>query len=108
MFRKDGSITESTKSIKLFSKKVTKSLNILVYLCMKTAIFFLFTTFISIACLEAALGSKHPVILYIVGFGVWALFAWYCSARMKKRAERRNMERQFNDFMRANRHQQRF
>lgn len=75
---------------------------------MKTVILFLFVTFISIACLESALGSKHPLILYVIGFGVWALFAWYCSARMKKQATRRDMERQFNDFMRANRHQQRY
>jgi hypothetical protein len=72
---------------------------------MKTAIFFLFTTFISIACLETALGSKHPAILYVIGFGVWALFAWYCSARMRKQAAKRDRERQFNDFMRANRRQ---
>ena len=75
---------------------------------MKSVIFFLFITFISIACLESALGSKHPLILYLIGFGVWALFAWYCSVRMKKQANRRDMERQFNDFMRANRHQQRY
>lgn len=72
---------------------------------MKSVIIFLFITFISIACLEAALGSKHPVILYIIGFGVWVLFAWYCSAQMKKRTAKRNMERQFSDFMRSNRHQ---
>jgi hypothetical protein len=72
---------------------------------MKAAIFFLFTTFISIACLETALGSKHPLILYVIGFGVWALFAWYCSARMRKQVAKRDRERQFNDFMRANRRQ---
>ena len=67
---------------------------------MKTAIFFLFITFISIACLETALGSKHPVILYIIGFGVWGLFGWYCSVRMRKKAERRIQEQQFQEFMR--------
>jgi hypothetical protein len=70
---------------------------------MKTVVFFLFVTFISIACLESALGSKDPLILYIIGFGVWGLFTWYCSAKMRKQAARRHMERQFNDFMRANR-----
>jgi len=70
---------------------------------MKTVIFFLFSTFISIACLEAALDSKHPLILYVIGFGVWALFVWYCSGRAKRRAQRQDMERQFNEFMRANR-----
>jgi hypothetical protein len=67
---------------------------------MKTAIFFLFTTFISIACLMSALGAKHPVLLYAIGFGVWGLFAWYCSARIKKKAEQRARENQFRNFMR--------
>ena len=68
---------------------------------MKSAVFFLFCTFISIACLETALGAKHPLLLYSIGFGVWGLFAWYCSARNKKQAQRRDMERQFNEFMRS-------
>jgi hypothetical protein len=75
---------------------------------MKTAIFFFFCTFVSVACLGSALGSKQPVLLYVIGFGVWGLFLWYCSAVMKKRAERRDRERYFNDFMRANRRQQRY
>lgn len=68
---------------------------------MKTAIFFLFTTFISIACLEAALGSKHPILLYVIGFGVWILFVRYCNRVIKRKAERRQMEQQFQDFMRT-------
>jgi hypothetical protein len=75
---------------------------------MKSVIFFLFTTFISIACLMSALGAPHPVLLYAIGFGIWGLFLWYCSVRMRKQAARRDMERQFNDFMRANRRHQRF
>jgi O-antigen/teichoic acid export membrane protein len=67
---------------------------------MKTAIFFLFTTFISITCLETALGSKQPVLLYVIGLGVWALFAWYCLGRIKKKAERRRYEQHFRNFMR--------
>ncbi len=67
---------------------------------MRAVIFFLFTTFISIACLMSALGAPHPVLLYTIGFGVWGLFLWYCSARMKKKAERREMEDQFRNFMR--------
>jgi hypothetical protein len=70
---------------------------------MKSVVFFLFTTFISIACLETALGSKHPALLYIIGFGVWVLFAWYCSAQGKKRARRNEMERQFQNYMRNSR-----
>ena len=68
---------------------------------MKTAIFFLFTTFISIACLMAALGSKHPALLYAIGFGVWGLFLWHCSLRMKKKAARRSGEKIFQEFMRV-------
>jgi hypothetical protein len=67
---------------------------------MKTVIFFLLITFISIACLEAALGAKHPLLLYAIGFGVWGLFAWYCSVRMKKKAEKRIHEQHFREFMR--------
>lgn len=67
---------------------------------MKSVIFFLFTTFISIACLMSALGAAHPVLLYAIGFGVWGLFLWYCSALMKKKAERREMEDQFRNFIR--------
>lgn len=70
---------------------------------MKTVVFFLFTTFISIACLETALASKHPALLYLIGFGVWGLFVWYCSARGKKRAKREEMERQFQNHMRNGR-----
>ncbi len=72
---------------------------------MKTALLFIFTTFISIACLESALGAKHPLILYVIGFGVWALFARYCTAKAKRRKERRNMERRFSEFMRGERRQ---
>ena len=67
---------------------------------MKSVLFFLLITFISIACLESALGSAHPLVLYVIGFGVWGLFAWFCAARQKKQAIRRDMERQFRDFMR--------
>ncbi|BAU55646.1 hypothetical protein [Mucilaginibacter gotjawali] len=67
---------------------------------MKTALIFLFTTFISIACLMSALGSPHPVLLYLIGFGVWGLFLWHCSLRMKKKEERRMHEQQFQEFMR--------
>lgn len=67
---------------------------------MKTTLFFLFTTFISIACLETALDAKHPLLLYAIGFGIWGLFAWGMSRRIKKKAERRMHEQQFQDFMR--------
>jgi len=76
-------------------------LNILVYLTMKTAIYFIFSCFISTGAFLAALSGKHPFALYIVGFGIWALFLWSYSTRSKKEAERRNGERLFQDYMRA-------
>jgi len=40
------------------------------------------------------------MLLYAVGFGIWALFIWGVYRRMKKNDERRSMERQFQDYMR--------
>lgn len=68
---------------------------------MKTVIYFIFTCFISTGAFLAALSSKHSFILYIVGLGIWALFLWGYSRRAKKEAERRNGERLFQDYMRA-------
>ncbi len=70
---------------------------------MKTAVFFLFTLFISIACLETALGANHPLLLYAIGFGAWVPFGLYCRYRNRRNAERRDMEQQFQDFMRKSR-----
>ncbi|QEM04963.1 hypothetical protein DIU31_016115 [Mucilaginibacter rubeus] len=75
---------------------------------MKTFVYLIFTCFISTGAFYGALYSKTPLLLYAVGFGIWALFIWGLNRRMKKNAERRDMERHFNEFMRANRHQQRF
>ena len=75
---------------------------------MKTAVYLIFTCFISTGAFIGALYSKTPFLLYAVGFGIWALFLWGFNRRMKKNAERRDRERYFNDFMRANRHQQRY
>lgn len=50
-----------------------------------------------------ALYSKTPMLLYAVGFGIWVLFLWGVFRRMKKHDERRDMERQFSEFMRTNR-----
>lgn len=67
---------------------------------MKTVVYLVFTCFISTGAFMAALGSKTPFLLYAVGFGVWGLFLWGCSRRMKKKAERREQEQQFQNFMR--------
>jgi hypothetical protein len=68
---------------------------------MKTVVFLLFALFISCACLETALGAKYPLLLYVIGFGIWVPFVRYCAARSRKRAEREEMERQFHEFMRT-------
>ena len=70
---------------------------------MKTFVYLALTCFISTGAMMGALYSKTPMILYAVGIGVWALFLWGISRRMKKDSERRYQERQFRDFMRANR-----
>ncbi|HZY39388.1 MAG TPA: hypothetical protein VFE53_22185 [Mucilaginibacter sp.] len=70
---------------------------------MKSVVFFLFTTFISIACLGTALGAKHPLLLYAIGFGIWVPFIRYCKYRSRRSAERRERERLFQDFMRNGR-----
>ena len=67
---------------------------------MRTAVFFLFVLFISCACLETALGAKHPFLLYAIGFGVWVPFVRYCNYVIKKRADRQQREQAFQDFMR--------
>jgi hypothetical protein len=67
---------------------------------MKTFVYLVFTCFISTGAFMGALYSKTPFLLYAVGFGIWALFLWGLNRRMKKNAERRNMERNFQDHMR--------
>lgn len=74
---------------------------------MKTFVYLVFTCFISTGAFMGALYAQTPFILYTVGFGVWALFLWGVSRRMKRNTERRYQERQFNEFMRANRRQHR-
>jgi hypothetical protein len=72
----------------------------LVYLTMKTAIYLIITCFISTGAFLAALGAKHPFLLYAAGFGMWAWFLWGLSRRTKKRAAKREREEQFLNFMR--------
>ncbi|WP_295801113.1 hypothetical protein [Mucilaginibacter sp.] len=67
---------------------------------MKTFVYLIFTCFISTGAFMGALYSKTPFLLYAVGFGIWALFLSGVNRRMKKNAERRNMERNFQDYMR--------
>ncbi|WP_091150776.1 hypothetical protein [Mucilaginibacter pineti] len=67
---------------------------------MKTFVYLVFTCFISTGAFMGVLYSKTPLLLYAVGFGIWALFLWGLNRRMKKNELRRSMERQFQDYMR--------
>nr|WP_294791047.1 hypothetical protein [uncultured Mucilaginibacter sp.] len=67
---------------------------------MKTFVYLIFTCFISTGAFMGALYSPSPWLLYAIGFGIWALFLWGLNRRMKKDAERRDMERNFQDYMR--------
>lgn len=72
------------------------------------ALFYLFLTcFISMVAFMSALKQPNIFPGYIVGFGVWALFILWYSRRSKKAAQRRSMERTFEEYMRMNlrRHQ---
>lgn len=70
------------------------------FIIMKTFVYLVFTCFISTGAFMGALYSKTPMLLYAVGFGVWALFIRGVFRRIKKKDERRSMERQFQDYMR--------
>jgi hypothetical protein len=67
---------------------------------MKTFVYLVFTCFIYTGAIMGALYSQSPFPLYAVGFGIWALFLWGLNRRMKKNAERRDMEQNFQNFMR--------
>jgi len=67
---------------------------------MKTVVYFLLTCFISTGAFMGALYSPTPILLYLIGFGVWALFLWGYARRAKKDAARREMEQNFRNFMR--------
>ncbi|QEC78960.1 hypothetical protein [Mucilaginibacter ginsenosidivorax] len=67
---------------------------------MKSFVYLVFTCFISTGAFMGALYSKTPLLLYAVGFGIWALFIWSAFRRTKKNAERREMERSFQNYMR--------
>jgi phosphatidylglycerophosphate synthase len=67
---------------------------------MKTFIYFIFTCLISIGALYGAWSATYPFPLYLVAFGIWAIFIWYFSKRIKKKAERREMEKYFRNYMR--------
>lgn len=67
---------------------------------MKTIIYFVGTCFISTGCLFGALNAPHKLPLFAVAFGIWTLFFWGCHKRAKRKAEQRNRERLFDEFIR--------
>ncbi len=67
---------------------------------MKTAIFFIFTCFISTGAFMAALNLRNPFPAFAVAFGIWGLFIRFYIRRSSKQAERRHMERHFQEYMR--------
>jgi hypothetical protein len=67
---------------------------------MKTAVYFIFSCFISTGALLGALHAKNPFPAFAIAFGIWALFVWGYNRRSKKEAERRFRERLFEDYMR--------
>jgi hypothetical protein len=74
---------------------------------MKTAIYFIFTCFISTGALLGATNAKNPFLLFGIAFGIWVLFLWGYNRRSKREAERRSRERLFEEYLRQqlrNRH----
>ncbi|MBS1528033.1 MAG: hypothetical protein JST19_20470 [Bacteroidetes bacterium] len=68
---------------------------------MKIIFYFLLTCFISTGACYGALYSRTPFLLYAVAAGIWVLFIRWYFRRSKKDAERRQMQQQFQDFMRT-------
>jgi len=68
---------------------------------MRTFIYFIFTCFISTGAFLGALNANYPFPLYVVGFGIWALFIWGQARRNKRKMEKRRMEEEFRAFMRS-------
>ncbi|RVT99710.1 hypothetical protein EOD41_14785 [Mucilaginibacter limnophilus] len=67
---------------------------------MKTGFYFSCTCVISTAAFMSALNMKNPFPAFIVAFGVWILFTWALSRRVRKQAERRRREIEFQQYMR--------
>lgn len=71
---------------------------------MKTLTYLIFTSFISIGALFAAMNMEHfKVFPFGVAFGIWALFFWGLNKRWKKAEDRKLKERMFADHMRKKR-----
>jgi hypothetical protein len=71
---------------------------------MKTTLYFILSLLISAGCLLSAVNTRDPFPLFGVAFGIWPLFFWAWKRRLKKVARRREMERQFSEFMRDKHH----
>lgn len=67
---------------------------------MKTVVYFILSCFISTGAFMGALYAPAPILLYLIGFGVWVLFIRGYMKRSRRDAERREMEQSFRNFMR--------
>ena len=54
---------------------------------------------ISTGALLGATNMKNPTVGFIIAIGAWLLFVWHLTSRSKKRAQRRQQERQFEQWM---------
>jgi len=70
---------------------------------MKNFLYIVLFCFLFNCCYFGALNAKHPLILILVAAVIVVLFAWLMVSRHKKKNERRQMERMFEEFMRSGR-----
>ena len=68
---------------------------------MKNFLYIVLFCFLFNCCYFGALNAKHPATLILVAVAVVVLFAWLMVTRHKKRAERRQHEQYFQEFMRG-------
>jgi len=70
---------------------------------MKNFLYIVLFCFLFNCCYFGALNAKHPLTLILVAAVIVVLFAWLMVSRHKKKNERRQMERMFEEFMRSGR-----
>ena len=70
---------------------------------MRNFLYIVLFCFLFNCCYFGALNAKHPMTLILVAIALVVLFAWLMVSRHKKKNERRQMERMFEEFMRSGR-----
>ncbi len=66
---------------------------------MKTVFLFLITSIIVTGIMLAGISMKNSTIAVPVAFGVMFLFVLYLNSRSKKRAQRKQKERKFEQWI---------